>query len=128
MPWDGTIVSHINPPVRADHVGSLLRPKILLEARQPFESHQIPKEEVNFAPTRIFVTGKLRQVEDIQKADFEFRRSNQGSRTLHAARPDVSEPAVRICQHVRLALEHPGSDEHLGLPTDPRPSTVPEAP
>ena len=67
VPWDGTIVSHINPPVRADHVGSLLRPKILLEARQPFDLRVIrsPKKKsishrraylspVNSARWRIF--------------------------------------------------------------------------
>jgi 5-methyltetrahydropteroyltriglutamate--homocysteine methyltransferase len=39
------------PPFRADHVGSLLRPQHVLEARRKFESKQIPADE-------------LRQIED----------------------------------------------------------------
>ena len=129
-------MSRVDPPFRADHVGSLLRPKGLLEARQRFQQNSITKEqlrqiedqhiravvlkqealgsrsitdgefrrtffhidflqrlegvtvsggietkfrsehgEVNFAPPRLSVTGKLRHVVDIQKADFEFLRS-----------------------------------------------------
>jgi 5-methyltetrahydropteroyltriglutamate--homocysteine methyltransferase len=126
----------INPPFRADHVGSLLRPKYLLEARSRYQSGDITSEalrevedrairevvskeegvglhsitdgefrrtyfhidflerlegveteggievkfhskqgEINFAPPRLVVTGKLRHVEDIQKADFDFLNS-----------------------------------------------------
>jgi 5-methyltetrahydropteroyltriglutamate--homocysteine methyltransferase len=129
-------MSQVNPPFRADHVGSLLRPKPLLDARQQYRNNEISKEElreaedryireavkkeesvglhsitdgefrrtffhidflerlagvtvsggigakfhgkkgeVDFAPPRISVTGKLRHVEDIQKADFEFLKS-----------------------------------------------------
>lgn len=129
-------MSKLNPPFRADHVGSLLRPKALLEARERYQRKEISKEvlrrvedehirevvkkqeaiglksitdgefrrtyfhidflerlqgvtasggievkfqgkqgEVNFAPPRLSVTGKLRHVEDIQKADFEFLQS-----------------------------------------------------
>lgn len=129
-------MSKINPPFRADHVGSLLRPKGLLEARERYQNNEISKEalrqiedqhirevvkkqeaiglksitdgefrrtyfhidflerlqgvttsggievkfkgkqgEVNFAPPRLSVTGKLRHVEDIQKADFQFLQS-----------------------------------------------------
>jgi 5-methyltetrahydropteroyltriglutamate--homocysteine methyltransferase len=129
-------MSKLNPPFRADHVGSLLRPKELLQARQRYQNDEISKQElrqvedrciqavikkqesvglksitdgefrrtffhidflerlegvtvsggievkfhskqgdVNFAPPRLAVTGKLRHVEDIQKADFEFLKS-----------------------------------------------------
>jgi 5-methyltetrahydropteroyltriglutamate--homocysteine methyltransferase len=129
-------MSKINPPFRADQVGSLLRPPELLNARQRYFDGEIPKEElravedkairevikkqedvglhsitdgefrrtffhvdfleklqgvsvsgginmqfkgkggvVDFAPPRLSVTGKLRHVEDIQKADFEFLKS-----------------------------------------------------
>jgi 5-methyltetrahydropteroyltriglutamate--homocysteine methyltransferase len=47
----GETMSKINPPFRADHVGSLLRPPALLTARQKFFNSEIPKEE-------------LRQIED----------------------------------------------------------------
>lgn len=126
----------INPPFRADHVGSLLRPQELLKARARFQQQEISKQQlrdaedrsirevvtkqeavglqsvtdgefrrtffhvdflerlqgvtvsgsidvkfhkrdgdVNFAPPRLSVTGKLRHVRDIQKADFDFLRS-----------------------------------------------------
>ena len=67
----------MNPPFRADHVGSLLRPPELKEAREQFKHHNIP-------------AGKLKEAEDraIRKAvamqesaglesvtDGEFRRS-----------------------------------------------------
>jgi 5-methyltetrahydropteroyltriglutamate--homocysteine methyltransferase len=141
-------MSKVNPPFRADHVGSLLRPKGLLEARQRFQEQAIDqaelrqiedhyirevikkeeavglqsitdgefrrtffhtdflerlagvtvsggieskfvgkKGEINFAPPRLTVTGKLRHVEDIQRADFEFLKSVT-SRT-----PKVSIPS-----------------------------------
>jgi 5-methyltetrahydropteroyltriglutamate--homocysteine methyltransferase len=126
----------LSPPFRADHVGSLLRPKALLDARRRRQENTISKEklreiedqhirevaqkeeaiglqsvtdgefrrtyfhvdflqqlagitvsggigvrfrrqsgEVDFAPPRLSVTGKLRHVRDIQKADYEFLRS-----------------------------------------------------
>ncbi|HEY3093267.1 MAG TPA: 5-methyltetrahydropteroyltriglutamate--homocysteine S-methyltransferase [Vicinamibacterales bacterium] len=126
----------MNPPFRADHVGSLLRPLRLKEARTRFQNHEITKEElraledeairevvrkqesiglqsitdgefrrtffhidflqrlegvaisggiatkfhtregeIDFAPPRVTVTGKLRHVQDIQTADFTFLRS-----------------------------------------------------
>jgi 5-methyltetrahydropteroyltriglutamate--homocysteine methyltransferase len=132
-------MSKVNPPFRADHVGSLLRPKPLLEARQRYQNQEISADElravedehireairneeavglrsvtdgefrrtmfhidflqkldgvtvsggigakfhrksgeVDFAPPRISVTGKLRHVTDIQKADFEFLKSVTG--------------------------------------------------
>jgi 5-methyltetrahydropteroyltriglutamate--homocysteine methyltransferase len=129
----------VNPPFRADHVGSLLRPQALLDAREQFQNGAISKDElrevednairevikkqetiglkgitdgefrrtffhidflerlegvtvsgginvqfkgkrgpVDFAPPRLSVTGKLRHVEDIQKADFDFLQSVVG--------------------------------------------------
>jgi methionine synthase II (cobalamin-independent) len=126
----------MSPPFRADHVGSLLRPDQLKEARDRFERSEITRDElrrieddavrdvvrkqeaiglqgitdgefrrtffhidflerlegvaisggiatrfhtregeIDFAPPRVTVTGKLRHVRDIQTADFEFLRS-----------------------------------------------------
>jgi 5-methyltetrahydropteroyltriglutamate--homocysteine methyltransferase len=126
----------LNPPFRADHVGSLLRPQSLKEARARFESGEISKAQlrtaedqairdvvrkqesvglqsitdgefrrtffhidflqrlegvgvsgglptkfrtragdIDFAPPRVTVTGKLRHVQDIQTADFQFLKS-----------------------------------------------------
>lgn len=39
-------MSRLNPPFRADHVGSLLRPKALLEARERSDQHRISREEL----------------------------------------------------------------------------------
>lgn len=129
-------MNKLNPPFRADQVGSLLRPAVLLEARSKYQQGEIDKSQlreiedqairevikkqesvglksitdgefrrtyfhvdflerlagvtvsggmnmqfkgktgtVDFAPPRLSVTGKLRHVEDIQKADFEFLKS-----------------------------------------------------
>jgi 5-methyltetrahydropteroyltriglutamate--homocysteine methyltransferase len=129
-------VTRFNPPFRADHVGSLLRPQRLKEARARFAGNEITRAElraieddairevvrkqeevglqsitdgefrrtffhidflqrlqgvavsggmptkfhtregeIDFAPPRVTVTGKLRHVQDIQTADFEFLRS-----------------------------------------------------
>ena len=126
----------LNPPFRADHVGSLLRPQRLKEARARFQKQEITKDqlreaeddairdvvrkqeaiglqsitdgefrrtffhvdflerlegvavsagvgakfhtregEIDFAPPRVTVTGKLRHVQDIQTADFQFLQS-----------------------------------------------------
>ena len=129
-------MSRVNPPFRADHVGSLLRPQRLKDARARAQQHQITSDElraiedeairdvvrqqesiglqsitdgefrrtffhidflqrlegvtvsggiaakfhtregdIDFAPPRITVTGRLRHVQDIQTADFRFLRS-----------------------------------------------------
>ena len=129
-------MSRLNPPFRADQVGSLLRPPELLRARERFQNGDSSREElrhsedqairqvvrkqesiglrsitdgeyrrtyfhidflerlegvtssggievkfkrrngeVNFAPPRLAVTGKLRHQQDIQKADFEYLKS-----------------------------------------------------
>src|SRR4051812_22672176 len=129
-------MSRINPPFRADHVGSLLRPPALIEARNRQRAGAISKNElrgiedthirdvvkrqqdaglrsitdgefrrtffhidfleqlegvtvtggietkfhsktgvIDFAPPQLSVTGKLRHVADIQRADFEFLKS-----------------------------------------------------
>jgi len=129
-------VPRLNPPFRADHVGSLLRPQRLKEARARLQKQEITKDqlreaedeairdvvrkqeaiglqsitdgefrrtffhvdflerlegvavsagvgakfhtregEIDFAPPRVTVTGKLRHVQDIQTADFKFLRS-----------------------------------------------------
>ena len=129
-------MSRVNPPFRADHVGSLLRPPALIEARDRQRAGAISKNElrqiedthirdvvkkqrdaglksvtdgefrrtffhidfleqvegvtvtggietkfhsktgvIDFAPPQLSVTGKLRHVADIQRADFEFLKS-----------------------------------------------------
>ena len=56
-------MSKINPPFRADHVGSLLRPEALLKARQRYHNKEISKEA-------------LREVEDQHIAEVLFNELN----------------------------------------------------
>jgi methionine synthase II (cobalamin-independent) len=37
---------HRNPPFRAEHLGSLLRPKELLQKRSLFENNKLSREEL----------------------------------------------------------------------------------
>ena len=37
---------HRNPPFRAEHLGSLLRPKELLQKRSSFENNKLTREEL----------------------------------------------------------------------------------
>jgi 5-methyltetrahydropteroyltriglutamate--homocysteine methyltransferase len=141
-------VSRLNPPFRADQVGSLLRPPELVDARERYQNQHISREElrriedrcirevvrkqeaiglksitdgefrrayfhtdflqklegvtigsgfevnfhgkqgdVHFAPPKVSVTGKLRHVEDIQTADFQFLKS------IATATPKVTIPS-----------------------------------
>jgi methionine synthase II (cobalamin-independent) len=43
------MTTHRSPPFRAEHLGSLLRPKELLEKRAAFENKQLSIEEVTKA-------------------------------------------------------------------------------
>ncbi len=70
-------MSRLNPPFRADHVGSLLRPRRLKDARERFEHNQITDEEL-----RAFEDEAIRDVVRKQEAiglqgitDGEFRRT-----------------------------------------------------
>jgi 5-methyltetrahydropteroyltriglutamate--homocysteine methyltransferase len=66
------------PPFRADHVGSLLRPKALLQARDDFAAGRLPAEEL-----RAVEDGAIREVVRMQESvglqsatDGEFRRAS----------------------------------------------------
>lgn len=161
----------LNPPFRADHVGSFLRPKPLLEARERYANGQISKDElreienihirdaikkqesvglqsitdgefrrtyfhtdfleklegvtvsggigvkfmskkgtVDFAPPRLSVTGKLRHVQDIQKADFEFLKAN----TTRTPKVTIPSPTMVHFRGGRKAIDieaYPDMDE-----------------
>src|SRR4029450_13856357 len=58
-------MSKVNPPFRADHVGSLLRPPALIEARQRQQAGAISKAE-------------LRQIEDTHIRDVVKKRQDVG--------------------------------------------------
>lgn len=62
-------MSKLNPPFRADHVGSLLRPKALLEARRQHYNGEISKEE-------------LRQIEDKHIAEVVKKEEAAGLKSI----------------------------------------------
>ncbi|MGQ0834274.1 MAG: 5-methyltetrahydropteroyltriglutamate--homocysteine S-methyltransferase [Gammaproteobacteria bacterium] len=70
-------MSHATPPFRADHVGSLLRPKTLLDARERFKRGEIRADELRAAED-----GAIRTIVRFQEdlglrgiTDGEFRRT-----------------------------------------------------
>ena len=66
----------INPPFRADQVGSLLRPKELLEKRARWKKGELSAEELRAAENEA-ITATVKKVESVgMKAvtDGEFRR------------------------------------------------------
>lgn len=155
-------MAKLNPPFRADQVGSLLRPGELLDAREKFQKGEISAEElrhveddsiteaikkeesvglrsitdgefrrtyfhvdflerlggvttsggikvkfhskdgeVNFAPPRLAVTGKLEHKEDIQKADFEFLKS----KTTKTPKVTIPSPTMTHFRGGRAAID-----------------------
>lgn len=70
-------MSKLNPPFRADHVGSLLRPKALLEARQRRHNGEISKEELReIEDKHIGEVVKKQEAVGLQSiTDGEFRRA-----------------------------------------------------
>jgi 5-methyltetrahydropteroyltriglutamate--homocysteine methyltransferase len=67
----------INPPYRADHVGSLLRPKALLKARQRYQEKEISKQDLRSVEDRhISEVIKKQEAVGIKSiTDGEFRRA-----------------------------------------------------
>ena len=66
------------PPFRADHVGSLLRPRFLLEARQRYATGQIGREELQAVEDEA-IREAIRRQESIglhSATDGEFRRNS----------------------------------------------------
>jgi 5-methyltetrahydropteroyltriglutamate--homocysteine methyltransferase len=68
----------VTPPFRADHVGSLLRPQALLDARDRFAAGTLPAEELAAAEDRA-IGDAVRMQEDLglqSATDGEFRRAS----------------------------------------------------
>src|SRR3954468_18339290 len=66
------------PPFRADHVGSLLRPKKLLEARAAFASGSLPREQLRAVEDEA-IGEAVRMQEEVglrSATDGEFRRAS----------------------------------------------------
>ena len=70
-------MSSLDPPFRADHVGSLLRPKPLLEARDQFRQQQISKDQLREVEDRSIrdVVNKQESVGLHSITDGEYRRT-----------------------------------------------------
>ena len=65
------------PPFRADHVGSFLRPKYLLEARAQAAAGEITREQLRSVEDRA-ITEIVKMQEDVglqSITDGEFRRT-----------------------------------------------------
>ena len=70
-------MSKINPPFRADHVGSLLRPKALLKARQRYQEKEISKQDLRSVEDR-HISEVIKKQEAVglkSITDGEFRRA-----------------------------------------------------
>jgi 5-methyltetrahydropteroyltriglutamate--homocysteine methyltransferase len=70
-------MSKINPPFRADHVGSLLRPKPVLDARQRYHDNEISKAELRQVEDK-YISEAVKKQEAIglkSITDGEFRRT-----------------------------------------------------
>jgi len=70
-------MSKVNPPFRADHVGSLLRPPALLAARQKFFNDELPQEELRYIEDEHIAEAVKKQESVGLRAitDGEFRRT-----------------------------------------------------
>lgn len=70
-------MNKVNPPFRADHVGSLLRPQELLDARDEFFSGNLPAEELRSVEDKAIEAAIKKQEEVGLKSitDGEFRRT-----------------------------------------------------
>jgi 5-methyltetrahydropteroyltriglutamate--homocysteine methyltransferase len=111
------------PPFRADHVGSLLRPAALLQARAEFAAGKIPAEELHAVEDAAIAEVVRRQQEiGLQSAtDGEFRRASwhmdfiyqlggvtQADERMHVqffnedGTIEFDPPALRIASAVRL--------------------------
>jgi len=67
-----------SPPFRADHVGSLLRPRRLLQAREDFAAGRIPANELRAVEDQE-IPGAIRMQEEVglqSATDGEFRRAS----------------------------------------------------
>ena len=164
-------MTQLNPPFRADQVGSLLRPEPLLKARASYQAGDISAEElrhvedeaisaairkeedvglksvtdgefrrtyfhtdflerlegvtvgggidvkfhskdgeIDFSPPRLAVTGKLRHKEDIQKADFEYLKSQ----TKQTPKVTIPSPTMTHFRGGRAGIDieaYPDLDE-----------------
>jgi 5-methyltetrahydropteroyltriglutamate--homocysteine methyltransferase len=70
-------MSRLNPPFRADHVGSLLRPRPLLEARQQYRNKEITQAQLREVEDK-YIREAIQKQESVglkSITDGEFRRT-----------------------------------------------------
>ena len=86
------------PPFRADHVGSLLRPRRLLEAREKFLGPQTPDQHLGphgNADLRAVEDECIREVVAMQEAAGHVAASDEpGAVPRRAAVPDQDDPGL----------------------------------
>jgi 5-methyltetrahydropteroyltriglutamate--homocysteine methyltransferase len=117
------MAARTSPPFRADHVGSLLRPPALLQARADFTAGRITAEELRgIEDTAIVDVVRMQEEVGLQSAtDGEFRRAswhmdfiyqlggvNQADETMHvrffneSGTLEFAPPALKIDGRVHL--------------------------
>jgi methionine synthase II (cobalamin-independent) len=72
------MVAAVNPPFRADHIGSLKRPVELLQLREQFDKGEVSKEELTKLEDKVIKeeVEQLKQIGIKAVTDGEFRRSD----------------------------------------------------
>lgn len=104
------MTSRTQPPFRADHVGSFLRPKYLLEAREQFAGKQITAAQLREVEDRaIAEVVKMQQDVGLQSiTDGEFRRTY-----FHI---DFLEQLGGVKTDVPVTIKRPDGTEELAPP------------
>lgn len=76
---------HRSPPFRAERLGPLLRPEIILQARADVEQNKVDKQ-----PLEIMEDDAVKEIVKLQLdlgfhpiSDGEYRRHSNGSQSLH---------------------------------------------
>ena len=111
----------LNPPFRADHVGSLLRPAYLLQARTQFFKHEIAAEQLRAIEDKAIVEAVAFQESLGLKCitDGEFRRTHFHTDFLrqlggvHCAEPMAVQGADGRLALAPPAITVPGKVEHV---------------
>src|SRR5262245_6517365 len=91
---EGALLSQLNPPFRAEHIGSLLRPKSLLDQRGRFARGEISREALAAAED-----AAIKEVLALQErvglkfaTDGEFRRRSYHSFSIASSAISASTP------------------------------------
>ena len=129
------ITMSAKPPFKADHVGSFLRPKALLDARQQHESGQISAEALRAVEDEA-IRGIVKFQEDLGLkgiTDGEFRRTFFHTDFLTQLDGVVAEGGIQVKFHSKegdldfAPPDHEGQEQNPSLQADPaRGFRVPE--